>query len=105
MTKMQDTEGEKIPCDERGREYFDVDIFDYGDGSGPMISMNVPCLFRGEDGGEYNSQGVVHAPIRQVLEDYMKSVEKDGGCCGDFASWLRDYADRLDAALKKRNAN
>lgn len=102
MATLLDTEGRQIPLDDGGRPMFDADLCDWGDGRGPMLTMNVPDYFETIH-GTYDSHGVVQAPIKDVLEEYLRDAEDmDGGHSIDaFAEWLHEYADRLKAASAK----
>jgi len=103
MTQMQDTEGAAIPKDETGRTYFDADLCDWNDGTGPDLTINAPAFFEGEDGTVYNSHGVIYVSLRAVLEDYLVNFKSQDGGDGvpAFAEWLRDYANRIEADTKE----
>jgi hypothetical protein len=97
MAVMLDTEGEQIPSDdEDGRPLFDADLCDWGGGSGPALTLNVPMQFE-TPYGVYDSAGVVSVPLKDVLEEYLRDGKsQDGGDhIAEFAAWLHDYADRL----------
>ena len=100
MTQLFDTEGAPIPSDdEAGHPLFDADLCDWNDGRGPMLTMNVPMYFEAA-GGIYDSAGVITAPLKDVLEEYLRDFKKIDGGCGveTFCAWLHDYSDRLKAA-------
>jgi hypothetical protein len=99
MTYLLDTEGDEIPKEVHGRPYFDADLCDWNDGTGPALTMNVPMSFEGEI-GVYDGNGVVSAPLQDVLEQYLRDFKReDGGIAlPAFIAWLRDYANRLEAA-------
>lgn len=102
MTKLLDTEGKPIPPDCDGYPLFDADLCDWDDGNGPMLVINVPDYFETSH-GTYDSAGVVHAPLKDVLEEYLRAfaVEDGGSGIDAFAAWLHEYADRLKAANKR----
>ena len=96
MTQLLDTEGTQIPSDdEEGRHLFDADLIDWNDGLGPMLTINVPMYFEAVR-GIYDSCGVISAPLKDVLEEYLREFAVFD--CGDgiesFCDWLHDYADR-----------
>lgn len=102
MVRMIDTEGAFIPADGFNEQpMFDVDLCDYGDGTGPALTINVPDYFE-VPGGIYDSCGVVHVPLQAVLMQYLQEfMHEDGGeHIEEFASWLHNYADKLISAKK-----
>jgi hypothetical protein len=80
--------------------YFDADLCDWNDGKGPALTVLTPTYFVGGDGSEYDGDGVMTVPLQAVLEDYLLNFKKEDGGEGvpAFCKWLRDYADRLEAA-------
>jgi hypothetical protein len=103
MAKMQDSEEEKIPCEENGNQYFDIYMIDWSKGLAPDLQMNVPCYFEGGDGSTYDSCGIVYVSLQDVLEQYLNEFQsEDGGeNLHKFIPFLRDYADRLEAKAKE----
>ena len=99
MTVLVDTEGMPIPGDDAGYPLFDTTLCDWCDGKGPMLTLNVPEFFETTH-GTYDSCGVVAAPIKDILEEYLANFKMhDEGCGVDaFAAWLHDYANRLKTA-------
>jgi hypothetical protein len=95
MAKFLDTEGAEIP-DSDGGPLFDADMCDWTDGRGPTIAMRVPHYFA-TDSGEYDSQGVLSLPVKDLLEEYLRDFSgiDDGEGIEEFSAWLHDYADRL----------
>lgn len=106
MTILLDTEQCPIPCNIMGGSLFDADLCNWGNGKGPILSINIPEWFTWGKAGEretlYDGSGVITAPLQQILEDYLKSgYETDGhNKSKEFVSWLRDYADRLERNIK-----
>lgn len=78
---------------------FDADLTDWNDGRGPMLTLNVPMYFEAV-GGIYDSAGVISAPLKDVLEEYLRDFKGADGGDGieTFCAWLHDYSDRLKAA-------
>ena len=103
MTQMRETQSEELPKNEEGRMYFDAAMCDWNDGNGPDLSINIPEFFEGGDGSVYDGFGVVTVPLQDVLNDYLKELKESDGGVGvpKFPAWLRDYADRLEAASKE----
>ena len=99
MTFLFDSEHREIPTD-AGATLFEAVLCDHGDGAGPTLTINGPRYFETSD-GEYESDGVFHAPLQSILEDYLlEMVFMDAGQGRDaFCKWLRDYADRLEAVV------
>lgn len=103
MTILLDTEGAVIPGDDYDNSpLFDTTLCDWKDGKGPSLSMNIPELFETHF-GIYDSQGVIHAPLQAILEEYLLEFKVTDGGDGiaEFCKWLRDYADRLESAKKE----
>ena len=100
MPQMIDTEGAEIPKSEDGSPYFDAHLCDWNEGNGPDLSINVPPFFEGVDGADYDSCGILTIPIQAVFEEYLNEFQgRDGGAgVPAFVEWLRDYANRLEAA-------
>ena len=104
MVYMVDAEGEPLPLDESGKKSFSIHLIDSGEDYGPDMSLGVPCYFESE-GGIYNSAGVLYAPLKSALEDYL--LEHDRALSGyedktlKFAVWLRDYAEQLIEAANR----
>lgn len=100
MTQMIDTEGAEIPQSAEGRTYFDADLCNWNDGQGPSLSINIPMFFQGENGIDYDSEGVLTVPVQAVFEEYLDEFKEIDGGEGlpEFVQWLRGYADRLEAA-------
>ena len=104
MTVLVDTEGLTIPSSDSGVPLFDTSLCDWCDGKGPMLTLNVPEFFE-TTGGTYDGLGVVSAPLRDVLEEYLLDfkMHDEGGGVDAFAAWLHDYADRLKTANVANN--
>jgi hypothetical protein len=102
MALFKDTEEEKIPAQD-GYELFNADMIDWGEGDGPTIAINIPYYFE-TDGGVYDSCGVISAPLKSILEEYLVNflVEDGGESIEAFAEYLRDYADRLEKKKKSK---
>ncbi len=106
MTIFVDTEGAHIPADWNGRPLFDGDLTNWGKGKGPELTLTVPLFFiSGPDGDEteYSSEGVITANLQEILDEYLEYGCKNDGfnCAKEFADWMREYADRLEAAAAK----
>jgi len=104
MAIFKDTGGGHMPLNWGGSPLFDADLVNWGKGDGPEISVSIPMHFEsGVDGSEttYNSGGVIVLPIQELLDEYiLNGNEIDGfNCANEFSYWLRDYAERLDAAI------
>ena len=98
MALLLDTEGAPIPSEEDGRPLFDADLFDWSDGKGPILTINIPSYFETEN-GIYDSGGVISVPLQDVLEQYLRDfkIEDGGESIKVFISWLRNYADKLES--------
>jgi hypothetical protein len=106
MTYLVDTEGETLPRDCDGSQTFDINLYgsdrDDGNVGSLYLSLSVPMYFQvnpDEGGGIYSSAGVLKADFKEVMEEYLEDIyAQDGGkYAKSIASYLRDYADRLDA--------
>lgn len=104
MTQLLDTEGQTIPTED-GILLFNADLCDWGDGKGPDLTLNIPMYFKTEE-GIYDGSGVISAPLKDVLEEYLQNFMKEDGGIGinDFVAWLHDYADRLKTARHAAHA-
>lgn len=96
MTVMKDTEGEPIPNDS-DRPMFDLTLHcGMKDGDTPVLLLNIPCWFEWGD-SIYDSAGVIEASLHDVLNEYLEDPNNAEDAF-TLATWLRDYADRLEKA-------
>lgn len=117
MAKMVDSEGVALP-DDYSKGTFDLrlngpfeDHFDNGvsiKSEEPIlrdfsIFMWIPTDFQTDQGTVYDSFGMLRAPFRDLLEEYLlKEVDNNSvEVVEEFAAWLRDYADRMVKTLEK----
>ena len=99
MALLKDTEGYNLPTDENGESFFDVDLCDWNRGRGPMLTIGIPRYFETDDEQIYSSEGVLHVPLQDVLEEYLRDFEEIDGGDGipNFTKWLRLYANRFES--------
>lgn len=97
MALMKDTEGCEIPK-QFGSNLFDIDLCDWNDGEGPILTLRAPVFFE-TDTGVYDSMGVMVVPLKEVMNEYIAEImSMDGGeGAREFATYLRQYADKLDS--------
>ena len=105
MTTMIETEGAFVPKEKDSRGEYDV--FNLSLWGGDLeFSLNVPMYFE-TDFGVYNSAGVFYVSMKDVFEEYLNGIKKiDAGFnYKELTSYLRDYADRVDAVMEEENTN
>lgn len=94
MTQMKDTEGGDMPVG-----FFDIDLCDWSDGLGPVLSIRVPIDIEG-----YTGAGVITANLKDVLEEYLEFPSDGLENAREFAEYLRCYADCLDKEVEQIEA-
>jgi len=105
-------------CSDTKEECFglDIDLFQALDPSrGPILSINLEDILWGEADGDYSAveayEGmcIFNVPLRGVLEEYMKThLDFDDGVGpenDEVVSILREYADKLEEALRLHRGN
>lgn len=116
MTFLLDSEGASLPHDGWRGKVFKVYLSGNNDGNGPELIVTVPEWFVTEGEVEYDSCGVLYAPLQEILEQYLEDEKGIGGTIismdgGDglpaFVAWLRAYAKRLESLSDelRRNEN
>jgi hypothetical protein len=96
---MVDSEGEDLPFDD-GKRTFDLS-FQCDEHGVPYFALGVPMYFETveDEHAIYNSCGVLIVDFKEVMEEYLANIHaEDGGeYAKSLASYLREYADKLDA--------
>jgi hypothetical protein len=96
MSKMNDTEGERIPSSDHGEiSYFDLAL--WGDG---LMMMSVPA-FETRSGNYSARGGVLQVSLRDIFEDYLvngRRLDRGSDEPISLANLLREYADKFEAS-------
>ena len=76
MTQMIDTEGGALPLNEYGNPHFDIGISCSDKNSAkPYLALSVPMYFECQEGGVYDSAGVLTVDFEALLNEYLQEFD------------------------------